>query len=145
MTRAPTTIRFTRAQLRALAAIGRRLGPEIPRIFPDHRSLRAARRAFDAIDDQLCGVGRDSIDLDLEHFADLFAELRNLDMADCLRSRVRDLLAVLILWRAAEGLGGDARAAELLAVELIDDLEWRADVLDLLTDRNVPITLPGEA
>ncbi len=139
-----TPLRFTRAQLRALADVGRWVGPDLPRVFVDHRRRRSAERAFDAIDDQLRGLRRDPIDLDLETFADLHAELRSVELAGLLRARVRDLLAVLTLWRALEQLGPAADAERLLVVPAIDELGWRADVLDLLIDRGVQVTLPGE-
>lgn len=140
----PTTIRFTRAQVRALALVGRRIAPDLDGFFDDHRSTRAARRAFDALDDALREMQKDPIDLDLESFADLHAELRSAEMAALLLARVRDLLAVLIPWRAVEDLGAGADVGGLLRAEAIYDLGWRADVLDALLDHGAPVVLPGE-
>lgn len=140
----PTTLRVTRAQLRALATVGRWIAPDLHRVFDDQRSTRAAERAFETIDDHLRDIRRDPIDLDLEALADLHAELRSAEMAGLLRARIRDLLAVLILWRAIERLGPAADTAHLLDVPAIDELGWRAEVLDLLIDHGVQVTLPGE-
>ncbi len=140
----PTAFRFTRAQLRALADVGRWVGDDLPRVFVGHRRRRSAERAFDAVDDHLRGLRPDPIDLDLETFADLHAELRSVELARLLRARMRDLLAVLTLWRAVERLGPGPETDRLLVVPAIDELTWRADVLDLLIDRGVPVTPPGE-
>ncbi len=144
MTHAPTTIRFTRAQARALVTIGRALEPEIRGAFDDHRCRRAAQRAFDAIDDALRGVRRDPLDLDLDRFADVHGALRDAEMATPLRARVRDLLATLVLWQAIEQLPAQTDRRGLLVAESIDDLAWRAEALDLLRDNGVDVVLPGE-
>ena len=137
----PIRPNFTRAQLRALARVGRQLAPEIRGCFDDERVYRAVVRAFDTVDDALDGVADDPLELDIESLADHFAEIRSNPFAVLMRSRIRDLLAVLILWRAAEKLdAGDLLDAE----EAMSNPVWRAEVLDLLLDRGVEVTLPGE-
>ncbi len=138
---------FTRAQLRALATVLRVLGPETRKAFDDGRRHRALIRAQEAIEDALSGAHPDPFDRDVEQFADLFADLRSEEFCELIRSRLRDLLSVVILWHSLEalsGVAGSGAVGDLLGVPQIDDPSWRASVVDLLLDQGVEVKLPGD-
>jgi len=140
----PVEIAFTRAQAAALVRVGDELAPQIAELFPDGRHRSAVVRAFDRIADAIEGVQPIEFDLDLERFMAIYAALKSADMAELLRARVRDLLAVAILWSAVESISGLDGTDGLLGVPAIDHPAWRAEVLDLLIDRGVAVELPGE-
>lgn len=140
----PIQITFTYAQAHALARVGEALAAPIADLFPDGRHRSAVTRAFDRITATIEGVEPAEFDLDMERFIAIFGGLRSTEMAELLRARVRDLLAVAILWSAVESIPGVAGADGLLGVPAVDHPAWRAEVLDLLIDRGVGIRLPGE-
>lgn len=140
----PVHIALTYAQAHALARVGEALESQISELFPDGRHRSAVVRAFRRITEAIEGVEPPAFDLDMERFIAVFGGLQSAEMAELLRARVRDLLAVAVLWAAVESISGVAGADELLGVPAIDHPGWRAEVLDLLTDRGVVVRLPGE-
>lgn len=137
-------ITLTVPQAKMLALVGQQLRPQVEALF-DHGRYRAViERTFDLIDDRLGGATPDPFDVDLENFAEVFGYVRSHEFAEVIRTRMRDLIAVTTLWRALEDLSGVADTSGLLGVPAIDSIEWRAEVLDLLLDRGVEVTLPGE-
>lgn len=144
MTHPTVTVTFTPAQAAALARIGDACTVRLAEWFPDFRRRGAAIRAFDRVADAIDGTSLASFDVDLDRFADLHAQLKSAEMAELLTVRVRDLLAATVLWVAVESIPGIGDAIGLLGVPCIDDIEWRAEVLDLLEARGITVVLPGE-
>jgi len=138
------TLSLTPTQAAALARVGEQSAELLAEWFPDGRHRSAAVRAFDRIADAIEGLVPDAFDLDLERFADVHARLKSAEMAELLRVRVRDLLAAAVLWVAVESIPGIGDAEGLLGVPAIDDIEWRAEVLELLQARGIAVVLPGE-
>lgn len=142
MSTAPLVVHLTPTQAAALVRVGEVV--DLAAIFPDGRHRSAARNGFDRVDDRLRGVEPDPLELDLDRLGRVLADVRRPDFAAVLGARLRDLLAVAVLWTAVEALLPSADAAALLEVDAIDGIDWRAEAIDLLDARGVAVVLPGE-
>ncbi len=139
---ARASIALTRAQLCALARVGRELGGPILDLWPDARARSAIVQALYAIEDAAAGVGApDPLEIDLAHLGSVIGDIRSDDCAAAIRARARALLTTALLWRALEDLPD---AAGLLDVTRVDREPWRADARRTLAAHGVAVALPGE-
>lgn len=139
----PTGITLTRAQAAALADVGERLGPQIHDLYDDERCRAPIIRALCAVRGAVegDGGGLDPFEVDLEFFGSIFGDIRSAELAEVVRSRIRALIAVMVLWRAVDDLSGAGESADLLEVSAIDRPGWRAEVLAYLRARGVEVHL----
>jgi len=145
---------LTAAQGRSLLLLATAAEDRLSRLLPDGRKRSAALHALDLLKDAVAGHQTRPMDLDLQTLAEALGDLRSSAAVDLFEARLRDLLAVVLLWRGVERAEADARgrgeqrAADhcraLLVIDEIDDVPWRGEVVDLLDDLGVGVLLPGE-
>ena len=145
---------LTPAQARSLLLLATAAEDRLPRLLPDGRKRSAALHALDLLKDAVAGHEPRAMDLDLQTLSEALGDLRAADAVDLFEARVRDLLAVVLLWRGLERAESDARRRDdavvvdrcraLLALDEIDAVPWRAEVVDLFDDLGQAVVLPGE-
>lgn len=69
---------------------------------------------------------------DCDALSDALSAVGSVELLALAARRVRDLARVVELWTAVERAGRAEARARLLRVEVVDEPEWRADVLDEL-------------
>lgn len=133
-------IRVTEPQARAMLNL-MRFG-ETPTVLDRHekKSLtHLAERLRWALEDKpIHPVTRD-----LDRLEDALLSARSRQFREFIRTRLRDLLSVALLWRGAEELPSEI-AAPLLVLDRAGDASWVIEVLDKCGAHGLLVRLPGE-
>lgn len=136
------TIELTEPQARALLDLGRFAEP--PSLMTGH-SRRALARAVERLRAVVEGEDADHpLVRDLGRLAEGLMDVRQSAFRELIHQRVRDLLAVTLLWTAAQELPPPVRR-EVLVVEALSAPDWAARVIELLDAHRIPVELPGDA
>ena len=133
----PRHIALSLAQLKALLAHAREGTP--PNDM-DGRTQGALQRAADRLNAELTRRPTPEFMNTLTDLEEALCDVMRAPFVTVIHRRLRDLLAVVRLWCAAEMLPNSVRE-DLLKVEDIDSLAWAAEVIDHAEAANVDI--PG--
>ena len=132
----PRQITLSLAQIQALLDHAR--GGTSPESM-DGRHLGALKRAGDRLAGELSCRPIQTFILTLTDLEAASCDVRRQPFVAVIHRRLRDLLAVVRLWCAAEDLPNLDDRERLLNVDLIDSLSWAADVLDACDDAGVKV------
>lgn len=147
-------LELSAAQGRGLLLLATAAEDRLMSLLPDGRRRAAAVHGLDLLKDAVAGHAPRAMDLDLQALGEALGDLRSAAALDLFETRIRDLLAVVLLWRGLEQAESDARrrgetavaarCRALLDVDEIDAVPWRGEVVDALDDLGQAVVLPGE-
>lgn len=134
-------LHLTGPQIRALDTLLRL--DELPTTLDRHerKALTGARQRIEAA---LAEEPPHQLTQDMHRLEDLLLGVLDRGLLNTMHRRLRDLLATVELWCAAEELPRPVRSS-VLSVEQLADGGWAARVLDLLDVHGIEVVLPGES
>lgn len=137
----PRHVALTLAQIRALLDHAREGQPPAEM---DGRHLGALKRAADRLDAELTRKPLPPFFTTLADLEAALGDVRRAPFVSLIHRRLRDLLAVVRLWCAAEDLPSIEDRDRLCRVDDIDSLSWAADVLDAADAAGVKVEGVGK-